>query len=64
MPQDDAEAVKWYRKAAGQSFAPAQHNLGNMYTNGRGVPQNSAEAVKWYRTRRSLTSGLGQFLPF
>ena len=49
VPQNDAEAVKWYRKAAEQGLASAQNNLGLMYANGRGVPQNDAEAVKWYR---------------
>jgi peptidoglycan hydrolase-like protein with peptidoglycan-binding domain len=49
VPQDDAEAVKWYRKAADQGSAAAQNHLGLMYDNGRGVPQDDAEAVKWYR---------------
>ena len=49
VPQDDAEAVKWYRRAAEQGLARAQYNLGMRYSNGRGVPQNDAEAVKWYR---------------
>ena len=48
MPQDYAEAVKWYRKAAEQGYADAQYNLGSCYYNGKGVPQNYAEAVKWY----------------
>jgi len=49
VPENDAEAVKWYRKAADQGDAGAQFNLGNRYRNGRGVPENHAEAVKWYR---------------
>ena len=49
VPENDAEAVKWYRKAAEQGVASAQSNLGMMYENGRGVPENHAEAVKWYR---------------
>jgi len=49
VPQDAAEAVKWYRKAADQGDATGQYNLGWMYANGRGVPQDDAEAVKWYR---------------
>jgi TPR repeat protein len=28
VPQDYAEAVKWYRKAADQGYAPAQAGLG------------------------------------
>ena len=49
VPQNDAEAVKWYRLAAEQGDARAQNNLGAMYANGEGVPQNDAEAVKWFR---------------
>ncbi len=49
VPQDDAEAAKWYRRAAEQGDASAQYNLGVMYDNGYGVPQDHAEAVKWYR---------------
>ena len=49
VPENDAEAVKWYRKAADQGYADAQYNLGLMYNDGEGVPENDAEAVKWYR---------------
>ena len=49
VPENDAEAVKWFRKAAEQGYAAAQFNLGIMYDNGEGVPENDAEAVKWYR---------------
>ena len=49
VPQDDAEAVIWYRRAAEQSHATAQYNLGVMYGAGEGVPQDDAEAVRWYR---------------
>ena len=48
VPQDYAEAVKWYRKAAEQGNAEAQSNLGMMYYAGQGVPQDHAEAAKWY----------------
>ena len=33
VPQDDAEAVRWYRLAAEQGDAKAQYNLGEMYSN-------------------------------
>ena len=49
VPQDDAEAVKWYRRAADQGNASAQFNLGVMYAKGQGVPKDDTEAVKWYR---------------
>ena len=49
VPQDDAEAVRWYRRAAEQGEPTAQRNLGWMYKNGRGVPQDDAQAIRWYR---------------
>ena len=49
VPQDYAEAARWYRKAAEQGNAKSQHNLGYMYDKGQGVPQDYAEAVRWYR---------------
>ena len=49
VPQDHAEAVKWYRMAAEQGHADAQYNLSVMYNNGKGVPQDYSEAVKWLR---------------
>ena len=48
VPKDEAEAVKWYRKAADQGNASAQFNLGLMYDNGQGVPKDKAEAYKWW----------------
>ena len=49
VPQNDAEAVKWFRKAADQGDNFAQHNLGVIYDAGRGVSQDRVEAVKWYQ---------------
>ena len=49
LPQDHAEAVRWYRRAAEQGLAEAQYNLGVMYAKGEGVPQDHAEAMRWYR---------------
>ena len=48
VPEDDAEAVRWYHQAAEQGLALAQSNLGVMYENGEGVPEDDAEAVRWY----------------
>lgn len=44
VPQDDMEAVKWYRMAAVQGNALSQSNLGMMYWNGMGVPVNRGVA--------------------
>ena len=40
VPQDYAEAAKWFLKAAEQDFPLAQFNLGLMYVGGIGVPQD------------------------
>ena len=37
MPNDDKEAVKWYRLSAEQRITGAQSNLGLMYEKGQGV---------------------------
>ena len=49
VPEDNLEAVRWYRKAADQGNVRAQNNLGVMYDAGEGVPEDNAEAVRWYR---------------
>ena len=46
--KNEAEAVKWYRKAADQGDADAQFNLGKMYAAGRGVVKDEVEAYKWF----------------
>ena len=48
VPEDDAEAVKWYRLAADQGLAVAQSNLGHMYYAGKGVPVNYVTAYAWW----------------
>ena len=46
--RDYAEAVKWYKLAAAQGLAHAQHNLGFMYGNGQGVVQDYVRAHMWW----------------
>jgi TPR repeat protein len=48
MPEDDAEAVRWYRLAAKQGNAGAQYNLGIMYGKGEGVLEDDVRAYAWY----------------
>ena len=47
VPEDDAEAVRWYRMAAEQGDALAQTSLGTMYADGEGVPENYVLAYAW-----------------
>ena len=49
VPQDSAEAAKWWQKAAEQGLAEAQNNLGIAYETGQGVPKDNAESMKWFR---------------
>ncbi len=48
VPQDDAEAARWYRRAAEQGHAEAQYALGLLiYHIGRGAPQDNTQALLW-----------------
>ena len=57
VPENDVEAVKLYRLAAEQGYAPAQNNLGVMYEKGEGVPENDVKAYVWY----SVAAAQGDF---
>jgi TPR repeat protein len=48
VAENDAEAVKWYRLAADQGEASAQHNIGHMYARGDGVPESRVDAYFWW----------------
>ncbi len=48
VPEDDAEAVKWFRLAAEQGHSAAQYSLGVMYAAGDGVPQSYITAHAWW----------------
>jgi TPR repeat protein len=50
-PEDDLQAVAWYREAADQGYAKAQTNLGWMYANGHGLEQDYVRALE----RRTLS---------
>jgi len=50
VPQDHAEADKWYRKAAEAGYPRAMARLGAMYALGHGgLPKDDVQAVVWYR---------------
>ena len=61
VPEDDVEAVKWYRMAAEQGDDVAQYFLGAMYDEGQGVPEDDAEAVKWYRMAAEQGHAIAQY---
>jgi TPR repeat protein len=47
VSKDNAEAVKWYQKAADQGSATAQYSLGSAYHKGEGVPKNYLLSYVW-----------------
>ena len=47
VAKDEAEAVRWFRKAAEQNLAKAQYNLGVCYAEGQGVVVDGEAAAKW-----------------
>ena len=59
MPQDYAEAARWYRLAAEQGQASDQTNLGLLYFNGQGVPRDVTTAYKWFNLASSNSSVQG-----
>ena len=61
VPQDDKEAIKWWRLAAEQGDNEAQCNLGVMYYEGIGVPQDYEEAVKWWKLAAEQRHERAQF---
>jgi localization factor PodJL len=48
IPQDFAQAAKWYHRAALQGLAPAQYRLATLFERGSGVQQDKEEARRWY----------------
>jgi len=48
VPLDQAEVVRWYRRAAEQSDTFSQFFLGNKYWEGSGISKNEQEAIRWW----------------
>lgn len=55
LPLNDAEAIRWLRKAAAAGHRLAQNNLGARYASGDGVPRDWIEAYLWFH--RAATQG-------
>jgi len=57
VPQDDAEAVKWYERAANQGSAKGQYQAGAAYARSPQI-KNPVEGYKWLTiAARTLESG-------
>ncbi|MDE2730336.1 MAG: serine/threonine-protein kinase, partial [Bacteroidota bacterium] len=61
VPQDNQEAVKWFRLSAEQGNAGGQFRLGEIYAEGRGVPQDNQEALKWFRLSAEQGNAVAQY---
>ncbi len=53
VPQDDARALQWARKAAEGGYAPAYFNVGYFLLQGFGTDKNPAAAVHWLEMARA-----------
>src|SRR5262249_48160903 len=47
IAKDEAEAFRWFRKAADQGLTEAQLEVAFRYNRGQGIERNEAEAAKW-----------------
>jgi TPR repeat protein len=48
VPQDDAEAMKWFRSAADRGDARAQYHLGLFYAHGMSGETDNVSAHMWF----------------
>ena len=61
VPEDDAEAERWYCKSAEQGYVLAQYYFGIKYANGYGVPEDNAEAARWFGKAAEQGHALAQY---
>ena len=47
VPENNAQAAKWYLMAAEHGHTGAQALLGAMYEQGKGVPEDDVQAYAW-----------------
>ena len=61
VPQDPAEAARWYRRAADQDHPHAQIMLAASYAAGYGVPLDQTEAAHWFHLAAARGNAVGQY---
>lgn len=49
VPEDPAEAVRWFKQAAESGHGPGMSNYGRMLEQGRGVTRDAAQAAHWFQ---------------
>jgi TPR repeat protein len=57
-----SDAAYWYQKSAEKGLADAQHNLGDLYYQGKGVVKDDKQAEQWFR--KAAEQGLGKSQSF
>ena len=60
VSRDDAEAVRWFRRAADKGHLQGMVYLGFMQEHGRGMPKNEVEAGRLYRRAAEQGDAAGQ----
>jgi TPR repeat protein len=61
VPQDNNEALRWYRKSADQGYAAGEYGIGYMYFYGLSVLQDYSEAARWCRKASDQGYGPAQY---
>lgn len=61
VPQDWAEAIRWYQFAADRGLAVANFNLGLLHETGRGVPADPEKAFGFYMKAAQKGVAAAQF---
>lgn len=65
VPQDDAQAIHWFRKAAEQGVVAAQHQLGLLYKRDIGNPIPDAQAdclaIQWFHSAAEQSHADAQY---
>ena len=59
---DYLQAAHWYQKAADQSHALAQFNLGVMYDRGQGFPRDEERSMMWIGKAAQLGDAGAQYM--
>ena len=60
-PQDKAQGIVWFRKAALQNHAAAQTELAIIFATGDGVAQDNKQAVDWFQKAAALGNPTAQY---
>ncbi|MBI1212160.1 MAG: sel1 repeat family protein [Alphaproteobacteria bacterium] len=62
VPQDFAEALKWYLLGASEGDDESKTNAGRMYLFGKGTKKDFAAAMKWFQEAAPKDSGAQFYL--